>query len=100
MMILLNEEFGVTIKHIKGEDNTGGDGLSRLAFLDTASETDAVFTIQDMDRDENHMFPLDMRQILKEQVMDEKLQEKLKDKKRRDDFGKQKYDNIKVTTYK
>jgi hypothetical protein len=42
-MILLNEEFGVTIEHIKGEDNTGGDGLSRLAFLDTASETDSLF---------------------------------------------------------
>jgi hypothetical protein len=80
-MILLNEEFGVTIEHIKGKDNTGGDGLSRLAFLNTASETDAVFTIQGMDRDENHMFPLNMRQILKEQVTDEKLQEKLKDER-------------------
>ncbi len=45
------------------------------------------------------MFPLDMRQILKEQVTDKKLQEKLKDEKKRDDFGKQKYDNIEVTTY-
>jgi hypothetical protein len=26
-----------------------------------------------MDRDENHMFPLDMRQILKEQVTDKKV---------------------------
>jgi hypothetical protein len=82
LMILLNEEFGVTFEHIKGEDNTGGDGLSRLAFSDTASETDAIFAIQDMDRDKNHMFPLDMHQILKEQVMDEKLQEKLKDEKK------------------
>jgi hypothetical protein len=65
LMILLNEEFGVTIEHIKGEDNTGRDGLSRLAFLDTASKTDAIFAIHDMDRDENHMFSLDMRQILK-----------------------------------
>jgi hypothetical protein len=100
LMILLNEEFGVTIEHIKGKDNTSGDGLSRLAFLDTALETDAIFTIQDMDRDKNHMFPLNMHQILKEQVTDEKLQEKIKDKKKRDDFGKQKYDNIEVTTYK
>jgi hypothetical protein len=100
MMILLNEEFGVTIEHIKGEDNTGRDGLSRLAFLDTALETDAIFAIQDMDRDENHMFPLDMNQILKEQVTDTKLQEKLKDEKKRDDFGMQKYDNIEVTMYK
>jgi hypothetical protein len=50
-MILLNEEFGVTLKHIKGKDNTGGDGLSRLAFSDTALETEAIFAIQDMDRD-------------------------------------------------
>jgi hypothetical protein len=76
MMILLNEEFGVMIEHIKGEDNTGRDGLSRLAFSDTALETDAIFAIQDMDRDENHMIPLDMHQILKEQVTDAKLQEK------------------------
>jgi hypothetical protein len=64
-IILLNELFGVMIEHIKGEDNTGGDDLCRLAFLDTAAETDAIFAIQDMDRDENHMFPLNMRQILK-----------------------------------
>jgi hypothetical protein len=63
-------------------------------------ETDAIFAIQDMDRDENHMFPLNMRQILKEQVTDAKLQEKLKDEKKRDDIGMQKYDNIEVTTYK
>jgi hypothetical protein len=82
LMILLNEEFGVRIEHIKGEDNTGGDGLSRLAFLDTASKTVTIFAIHDMDRDKNHMFPLDMHQILKEQVMDKKLQEKLKDEKK------------------
>ncbi len=99
-MILLNEDFGVTIEHIKGKDNTGGDGLSRLPFSEAASETDTAFAIQDMDRDENHMFPLNMRQILKEQLTDEKLQEKLKDKKKQDDFGKQQYDNIEVTTYK
>ncbi len=99
-MILLNEEYGVTLEHIKGKDNTGGDGLSRLAFLDTASETDAIFAIQDMDRDKNHMFSLDMRQILKGQVTAKKLPEILKDEKKRDDFGKQKYDNIEVTTYK
>jgi hypothetical protein len=51
MMTLLNEEFGVTIEHIKGEDNTGRDGLSRLAFSDTALERDTIFAIQDMDRD-------------------------------------------------
>jgi hypothetical protein len=82
MMILLNEGFGVTIEHIKGKDNTGGDGLSRLPFLEAASETDAVFAIQDMDRDENHMFPLNMLQILKDQLMHKKLQEKLKDEKK------------------
>jgi hypothetical protein len=99
-MILLNEEFGVTIEHIKGKDNTGRDGLSRLAFLDIALKTDAIFAIQDMERDENHMFPLDMHQILKEQVTDAKLQEKLKDEKKRDNFGTHQYDNIEVTTYK
>ncbi len=99
-MILLNEEFGVTIEHIKGKDNTGGDCLSRLPFSEAALEIDAVFAIQDMDRDENHMFPLDMRQILKEQLTDKKLQEKLKDKKKQDDFDKQQYDNIEVTMYK
>ncbi len=78
-MILLNKEFGVMIIHIKGKDNTGGEGLSRLTFSEAAPETDAVFAIQDMDRDENHMFPLDMHQILKEQLTDKKLQEKLKD---------------------
>ncbi len=99
-MILLYEEFGVTIEHIKGKDNTGKDGLSRLPFSEAASETDAVFAIQDMDRDENHMFPLNIRQILKEQLTDKKLLEKLKDEKKRDNFGKQQYDNIEVTTYK
>jgi hypothetical protein len=99
-IILLNEEFGVTIEHIKGKDNTGGDGLSRLPFSEAALETDTVFAIQDMDRDESHMFALNMRQILKEQLTDKKLQEKLKDKKKQDVFGKQQYDNIEVTTYK
>ncbi len=99
-MILLNEEFGVTIEHIKGKDNTGGDGLSRLPFSEAVSETDAVFAIQDMDRDENYMFPLNMCQILKEQLTEKKLQKKLKDEKKQDDFGKQQYDNIEVTTYK
>ncbi len=33
------------------------------------------------------------------QVTDAKLQEKLKDKKKQDDFGMQKYDSIEVTMY-
>jgi hypothetical protein len=41
-----------------------------------------------MDRDEYHMIPLDMRQILKEQLMDEKIQEKLKSEKKQGNFGK------------
>ncbi len=81
LMILLNKEFGVTIEHIKGKDNIGGDGLSRLAFSETATDMDAIFSIQDMDRDENHMFPLDMHQILKEQLMGKKLQEYHTEKK-------------------
>jgi hypothetical protein len=99
-MILFNKEFGVTIEHIKGEDNIGGESLSQLAFSETATDTDAIFSIQDMDKDENHMLPLDMCQILKEQLTDKKLQEKLKSKKKRYNFGKQRYDNIEVTTYK
>jgi hypothetical protein len=80
-MILLNKEFGATIEHIKGKENIGGDGLSRLAFSETSTDTDTIFSIQDMDRDENHMFPLNMRQILNEQLTDKKLQEKIKSKK-------------------
>ncbi len=54
----------------------------------------SIFAIQAIDDKDSHMFPLDMHQIGKKQLTDELLQQKLKDKKLKEYFGKMQFDNV------
>ena len=84
------------LEHIPREENTAAVSLSRLAFDRNLNINNAIFTIQIDDK----VFPLDMRHIGKKQLTDELLKKNLKDLKLEEYFGKMKFDNIKVITFK
>ena len=61
---LLIEEFGITIKHIKGEKNTVADALSCLDYTPTKSDiSDTVECVFAMTQSDTALFLLDMRHI-------------------------------------
>ncbi len=70
MRIFLDSEFGASFVHISGSKNTVADGLSRPEMAD--DETPRNDTTQDifalvpnnLDREENTDFPLDMKCIM------------------------------------
>jgi hypothetical protein len=63
-LILLQEEFGVKLKHIPGEENTGADGLSRLALDKNLVINNTILATQTIDEGDSYMFPLDMHVTL------------------------------------
>ena len=78
--IFLDQEFAHTFVHIKGDNNTATNGLSRLPMADeNASKiTHGIFaTINHLDWDLNTDFPLDMRQIMLAQMQDDELQKRM-----------------------
>jgi hypothetical protein len=99
-LILLQEEFGVKLKHIPGEENTAADGLSRLAFGENLVVNNIIFATQTIDEEDSHMFSLDMRHIGQKQLTDKPLQQKLKDSKLAEYFGQMQFDNVEVITFK
>ena len=87
---LLIEEFGITIKYIKGEKNTVADALSRLDFTPTKSDitatTEYIFSMLD---DDMELFPLCMRQIAIEHSDDTELRTRMSRKKNKRKYTKQ-----------
>ncbi len=64
--ILLDSEWGATFVHIKGVENTATDGLSRLEMTGgepTETIMNELFAIvpNNLDREDNNEFPLDMK---------------------------------------
>jgi hypothetical protein len=74
----LDLEFAPTFVYISGEDNTAADGLSRLKMADNepAEIADKIFVIlqNNLDREENIDFPLDMIRIMNTQKSDLEIQ--------------------------
>jgi hypothetical protein len=75
----LDAEFAPTFVHIKGMDNTAADGLSRLPMADDAPTEIAnnIFAIlpNNLDREENTDFHLDMKRIVIAQKSNNALQQ-------------------------
>ena len=78
---LLIEEFGITIKHIKGEKNAIADALSHLDYMPTKSNiSDTVEHVFTMTQSETALFPLDMRHIAAAQDEDDELKKRVTNK--------------------
>ena len=65
------------IEHLAGELNTGADGLSRLQMSDDVplNLISEIYAIDELDREANTDFPLDMTMIREKQDQDQKLQQ-------------------------
>ena len=100
--IFLDSEFGATFVHIAGEKNTGADGLSRLPMFDDVPADTAehhLFAINNLDRNTNEDFPLDMMQIRIAQAADKVLQQRIKSDRYRDKISTINIDGHDVTTF-
>ncbi len=74
-IVTLDQTYQAKFEHITGTANTGADGLSRLQMFDAIPDTllQEVYAINELDRDTNLDFPLDMHKIREEQKLDRKL---------------------------
>ena len=82
--MFLDAEFASIFIYINGADNTAVDGLSRLLMKDddTADNLGETFSsINNLDREWNNDFLLDMQQIMLAQVKDSGLQRRITPKK-------------------
>ena len=98
--LLLDEEYGAKFVHIAGKANTGADGLSRLPMFDTtpANSKEHIFAISNLDRDINHLFPINMGLI--QRKLDADLNKQLKSEKNKDLFDSIPIEDCTVHTYK
>jgi len=87
--ITLDQDYGTNFEHIAGEQNTGVDGLSRLAMSDTIPENliTEIYAIDNLNQDINSDFPLSMSLIKAEQDKDTNLQSLLKKEMYKWNFG-------------
>ena len=86
---LLIEEFGITIKYIKGEKNTVADALSRLDYTPTKGDiSDTVEYVFAMTQSDADLFPLDMRHIAAEQDEDNELKKRMTNKRSKRKYTK------------
>jgi hypothetical protein len=73
-LIQLQEEFVVKLEHILGEENMAADSLNRLTFDKNLIINNAIFATGAIDKEDSHMFLLDMHHIGKKQLTDKPLQ--------------------------
>jgi hypothetical protein len=87
--------------HIAGKENTGADGLSQPPMFEhaPAGTINHLFAISNLDRDINHDFPLDMKQIQRAQARCKDLDKKVRQARRNGDVvAHVAIDNTIVTT--
>lgn len=98
--IFLDAEYQPKFIHVKGTNNTGADGLSRLPMDDVVPSTamQSLMTINNLDRS-NYDFPVDMRHIASEQQKDVKMQKLINGRKHEKVIGSTVVDGVHVVTY-
>ena len=101
--ILLDSEWGATFVHIKGVENTAADGLSRLEMTGgepTERMMNELFAIvpNNLDREDNNEFPLDMKRIMTEQKSDDEIQRRINSGKLSARLGTKSIDGGEVIT--
>ena len=64
-MVEFDQEYGVTIKHLPGVDNTGADGLSRHEILDNvpSNMNKLICEVNALDRSTNEVYPVSIQAI-------------------------------------
>ncbi len=98
--IFLNAEYQPKFIHVKGTDNTGADGLSRLPMADDVPQTSmqSLMAINNLDR-LNEDFPIDMQCIAREQKKDAKMQRLIRGGKHKKVIGSNVVDGVQVITF-
>ena len=81
--ITLDQDYAAKFEHLAGELNTGADSLSRLQMEDELPKEllNEIYSIDELDHNENVNFPLAMNLVKEEQDKDTDLQTKLGNKK-------------------
>ena len=103
--IFLDSEFAPSFIHIKGTDNTVADGLSRLLMMDDSDNppelAPEIFAIlqNNLNRDDNNKFPLNMKWILADQKMDNNINRIIGIGKHSDKISTKTIDGCKVLTF-
>ena len=74
---MLDQVYQAKFKHIAGIDNAGADGLSRLHMRESIPDPllQEIYAIDELDREANTDFPLDMTMIREKQDQDQNLQQ-------------------------
>jgi len=98
--IFLDAEYQPKFIHVKGTDNTGVDGLSQLPMDDEIppASMKSLMAIDNLDRS-NDNFPVDMRQIAREQQRDAKMQKIIRNRKHENVIGSNLVDGVHVITF-
>ena len=68
-LIELDQVYGAKWEHVRGVDNPGADGLSRLEHFDEVPSNfvQEVYAVDHLNRDLNHNFPIGLSLIKSEQ---------------------------------
>ncbi len=98
--IFLDAEYQPKFIHVKGTDNTGADGLSRLLMDDEVppARMQSLMAIDNLDRS-NDEFPVDMQHIVQEQQKDAKLQKIIRSQKHENVISSNCVDGVHVITF-
>jgi hypothetical protein len=98
--IFLDAEYQPKFIHIKGTDNMGADGLSRLPMMDNVPQASmqSLMSLNNLDHS-NDDFLIDMQCIAREQEKDAKIQRLIKEKKHEKVIGSNMVDGVCVITF-
>ena len=98
--IFLDAEYQPKFIHVKGTDNTGADGLSRLPMMDNVPQASmqSLMSLNNLDP-WNDDFPIDMQHITIEQQKDVKIQRLVKGPKHKKVIGFNVVDRVHVITF-
>ncbi len=89
------------ITHIEGDPNTGGDGMSHIMKILKIPPKliEEIMSIDNLDREENDIFSLDMGLIKAKQENDKQLKEIVQSKRYESKISSEEFDGQEVTTF-
>ena len=101
-MVELDQEYGVTIRHLPGVENTGADGLSRHEILEDVPSNikKLICEVSALDRSTNEAYPVSIRAIQEAQESGDDLRRAIASDKKEDIFGSTDFNGIKRATYR
>ena len=99
--ITLDQDYSAKFEHFAGELNTRADGLSHLQMTDKVPQNllQEIYSINELDRDNNVDFPLAMHLVKDGQLKDTKLTKKLGNEQYKSRFGAMTFGDFQVHTF-